>query len=61
MILHHQAKPAVVLVAHACGKAVDHFQLQHEYHVTDQMMELQEMEQQGSGNVVGQVANNTQP
>ncbi len=60
MVLGHDAQAAPVLVARGGGQALYHFQLQHEMHVAHHRREFQQVENQWRGNVVGQVADDSQ-
>jgi hypothetical protein len=42
------------------GQALHDFELQHEVHVRDQVRKAEQMEDQGRGDVVGQVADDAQ-
>jgi hypothetical protein len=58
--LDHHRQPSIVLAAGGGGQAVDHLLLQHEQHVLDAGSLVEQVKQQGRGDVVGQIANQTQ-
>ena len=60
VVLHHHAEAAVVVLASTRSHAIDDFLLQHKVHVFHDVSKRHQMENQRRGDVVGQVANNTQ-
>ncbi|MCY1514918.1 hypothetical protein D9M68_494840 [compost metagenome] len=60
MVLDHDRQPAPVAIARFGGEALDHFLLQHEVHVADQVGVIEQVEDQRRGDVVGQVADHPQ-
>ena len=60
VVLNHDRQAAPVSTARACCHALNHFFLQHEVHVANQIGIFQQMKNQRRGDVVGQVADYAQ-
>ncbi|MNM71427.1 hypothetical protein D3C81_830910 [compost metagenome] len=60
VILNHDRQPAPVTTARPCRQTLDHFLLQHEVHVANQVGVVQQVENQRCGDVVRQVADYAQ-
>ena len=60
MVLNHDAQFAVVAAVGPGRKPVHDFLLQHEMHVLDAVNLVDQMKNQRRGNVIRQIAHNTQ-
>ena len=56
VILHHHREPAIGFIARHRAEALDNFELQHKVHILNKLAHLNQVKQQGRGNIVGQVA-----
>ncbi|MNI62765.1 hypothetical protein D3C73_1180980 [compost metagenome] len=60
VVLNHDRQATPVTTTRAGSQALDHFLLQHEVHVADQVRVVQEVKNQRRGDVVRQVADHSQ-